>query len=139
MNTMTLNMSQGPAGVQQLRPDQHLIFTDSMGDCVSVIVLYNLDKRTFAYAEARGQHGNGGIDYVDFKTLLRGVPNNRENRIIVIPGTQHTSRYAQDHIKEFVKNATRMNHQLLTIKILTARSSAKIDRFGEVVFKELSQ
>jgi hypothetical protein len=129
---MKLQMSNGPTGVQNLPANDPTIVTGPMGDCVSVIVLYNLNG--VKYQNAKGQHGLGGVEVVHFPTLLAGVPDVATTQVIVIPGILQQSNYASGNIRERVHNAVRTIAGLVNVNIryVASCSNATVNRQGQL-------
>lgn len=83
---MVLNQQNSPNGpIQTLPGGQNDVETGSMGDCVSVVVLWNNVGGQFQ--NVRGYHGGGGFTNVNAAGLIAGVPNNAGTRIVACIGT----------------------------------------------------
>jgi hypothetical protein len=93
---------------QILPNNDNEIITGPMGDCVSVIVLYNLNAHN-VFQHARGYHGGGGLGNVNFASLFGGVPNVHTTRIIVVSGTLQTSQFAQQTNRETIRQEANDN------------------------------
>jgi hypothetical protein len=83
---MVLNQQNAPNGpIQTLPGGQNDVETGAMGDCVSVVVLWNNVGGQFQ--NVRGYHGGGGFGNVNVAGLIAGVPNNAGTRIVACIGT----------------------------------------------------
>jgi hypothetical protein len=87
---------------QTLDPNDNVIETGPMGDCVSVIVLARL--RDGRYQICRGSHGGGGIENVNFHDLLFNIPNDPETQIIMISGTGNWTPHRMDQNENILRN-----------------------------------
>ncbi|MEU7852374.1 hypothetical protein [Nonomuraea sp. NPDC049141] len=77
---MNLTQQSTPAPAQTLPAGDNEVITGAMGDCVSVIVLWNQVGPN--YQNVRGYHGSGGFQAIDFPSLFNAVPNAAGTRII---------------------------------------------------------
>jgi hypothetical protein len=71
---MVLTQQDVNGAAENLPAHEDTMITGPMGDCVSIVVLWN-----FAGARAgnvRGHHGSGGFGAVNLASLFAGVPNN---------------------------------------------------------------
>lgn len=128
---MQLNM-QGVTGAPQNLPlGQPDIVTGPMGDCVSVIVLYNYNAATNQYDNARGWHGLGGAQVINMAAMIAGVPNTPTTQVIVVPGTLQLSQYAIQQTMAHVQ-AGLGAHPNVNVRLVTGYSDVTIDRQGNV-------
>jgi hypothetical protein len=67
-----------------------------MGDCVSIIVLYNYNAVADSYDNARGCHGLGNAQVINMAAMLAGVPDLALTQVIIIPGSLQQSDYARE-------------------------------------------
>ena len=128
---MNLNMRGLDQGHQEIPQGDPVIVTTHMGDCVSVIVLYNYDPNSNRYLHARGKHGLGGIQAIDFAALLAGVPNTPPNQIITIPGSLQQSAFAMQMNMEYVREGLHAHRNLLN-RYVGNHPNARVDRQGNV-------
>lgn len=123
---------QGAGGFpQNLGAADPTIVTGPMGDCVSVIVLYNYNAGTNQYANARGWHGLGGAQVVNMAHMMAGVPNLALTQVIVIPGSLQQSNYARDQTMAHVQ-AGLAAHGLVNLRYIANCSNATVTRQGVV-------
>jgi hypothetical protein len=69
---------------QNLPKDDDVMDTGQMGDCVSIIILWN--KNLGTYRNVRGYHGGGGLGNINTKSLFADVPDGSGTLIIVCFG-----------------------------------------------------
>jgi hypothetical protein len=128
---MNLNM-QGAGGAPQNLPlGDNTIVTGQMGDCVSIIVLYNYNAATNQYLNARGWHGFGGAQVINMAAMLAAVPNVALTQVIVIPGTLQQSNYAMQQTTAHVQ-AGLGAHGNVNVTYAAARANATVDRQGVI-------
>jgi len=121
---MLLNMY---AGVPQNLPAwDNQVVTGEMGDCVSVIVLWNLAGTQ--YTNVRGWHGMGGIEAINFQNLLHGVPNHITTQIIVIASSMGTLGYLLMNVQTRIFAL----RPAANIRIVKNLSNARVNRQGFV-------
>jgi hypothetical protein len=126
---MQLNMSA--TSFQTLPANDNVVRTGPMGDCVSVIVLYNLVGTV--YRNVRGRHGFGGVENVDFAGILAGVPNAATSQVIVIPGSNQRGAVSLENIRTAIGNAiTRATLGAVTTRVVSGMSDANVDRQARV-------
>jgi len=131
-DSMNLAM-QGAHGMPQNLPGHdNLIVTGPMGDCVSVVVLYNYNGGNNQYGNARGWHGLGGIQVINMAAMLMGVPNNPMTQVIVIPGSLQQSNYARQQNLQYVQGALAGGHAAVNLRYIGGRSNATVNRQGQV-------
>jgi hypothetical protein len=128
---MNLNM-QGLGGAPQNLPahDNHIV-TGPMGDCVSIIVLYNYNLGMNRYVNARGWHGLGGAQVINMVAMLAGVPNVALTQVIIIPGSLQQSNYAQGQTMAHVQ-AGLGGHGNVNVRYVAGRSNATVNRQGVI-------
>ncbi|WP_283138836.1 hypothetical protein [Rhizohabitans arisaemae] len=78
---MQLTQQSTPAAAQDLPAADNTVVTGPMGDCVSVIVLWN-PNGAGQYQNVRGYHGSGGFQAINLPSLFAGVPNAVGTRIV---------------------------------------------------------
>ena len=124
-NANTYNAEPLPMGDNE-------VVTGHMGDCVSVIVLFNPNAMG-NYASVRGYHGGGGLGNVNYNSLFAGVPNLADTRIIMVSGSLQNSHFARNENQNELNNQ-RMNHGLgnAQVQYFHAMGNARIDRRGMV-------
>ena len=83
---MKLEMRKKPDLAQTLPDDDNRIDTGPMHSCVCVIVMWDYYATDRQHAEVRGFHGNGGIQAVNWKSLLDEVPNTADTRVWILCG-----------------------------------------------------
>jgi hypothetical protein len=128
---MNLNM-QGMAGAPQNLPAiDNTIVTGPMGDCVSIIVLYNYNAVANLYLNARGWHGLGGAQVINMVAMLAGVPNVALTQVIIIPGSLQQSNYARDATMAHVQ-AGLGGHGNVNVRYVAGRSNATVSRQGVI-------
>lgn len=98
--------------------------TGHMGDCVSVIVLWNLVGTR--YANVRGWHGMGGIEAIDFNTLFAGVPNQVLTQIIIIASNMGPTNYLLGNVQQRVHGL----RPLANIRVCKGFANARVNRSG---------
>lgn len=103
-----------------------------MGDCVSVIVLYNLDANN-VFQNAKGYHGGGGLGNVNFDSLFNNVPNVHTTMIVVVSGTLQNSAYAQQNNRLTIRQEAD-NHGLgnAYIQCCHAFGNTRVTRNGNI-------
>jgi hypothetical protein len=75
---------------QDLPFGDNVIDTGNMGDCVSVIVMWNwVGPRA---GNMRGFHGFGGIRAVNWTSLFANVPDNADALVIILAGPLNSQR-----------------------------------------------
>lgn len=128
---MNLNM-QGAGGMPQNLPGpDNTIVTGPMGDCVSVVVLYNYNAGLNRYGNGRGWHGLGGAQVVNMASMMAGVPNNAMTQVIIIPGSLQQSDYARQTNMQHV-TAGLAAHGMVNVRYVAGRSNATINRQAQV-------
>lgn len=128
MKLIQRNSRKFPAQLLPRGDDE--INTGPMTECVSVIVLCNHNGNR--YQQARGYHGGGGIENVNFDNLFRGIPNHQTTRIIVIAGLL---RYGLKDFRVFRKTIEKeinRHHLSLAAREYRLGSNVKVNRKGVV-------
>ena len=97
------------AMAQVLPANDNEIDTGYMGDCVSVVVLYNLGANN-VFQNAKGYHGGGGLGNVNFGSLFAGVPNLTTTMIVVVSGTLQGSKFSQQNNRETIRDEANNHH-----------------------------
>ncbi|MGC1297717.1 MAG: hypothetical protein WA869_22010 [Alloacidobacterium sp.] len=124
---MNLNM-QGAGGAPQNLPiGDNTIVTGPMGDCVSIIVLYNYNGATNRYLNGCGWHGLGGAQVINMGAMLGGVPNVALTQVIIIPGPLQSSDYARGQTMAHVQ-AGLGAHGNVNVRYISGRSNATVNR-----------
>jgi hypothetical protein len=59
---------------EDLPGNDDVMCTGSMGDCVSVVVLWNRNHDTTTFDNVRGYHGAGGFSEINLESLFHDVP-----------------------------------------------------------------
>ncbi|WP_437589771.1 hypothetical protein [Sorangium sp. So ce1000] len=113
-------------GVTNLPAHDHVMSTGHMGDCVTVIVLWNLAGTT--YQNVRGQHGLGGIEAIDFNALFNGVPDAVTTQVIVIASRMGSVSYLLDNVQGRIAG----QFALATIRVVKNASYASVNRHAMV-------
>lgn len=126
---LTMQLISGTA--QILPDDDEAIWTNYMGDCVSVIVAYNRDLVSDRFNNMKGFHGSGGIGNVNFDNLLAGVANETVTHIFIIPGIGNTF-YPYLGLED-AKDRIRITHPKATIIEIELCNSARVYRNGNIV------
>lgn len=129
MQLMQRNNPHAPAQILPAHDNQ--VLTGAMGDCVSVIVLYN--PVGGVYQNVRGYHGGGGLGNVNFNSLFNGVPNLPTTQIIMVSGTLQNSFYATTTNRDRMRQEA--NHAGLNNAHIHCRHgfpTATIDRHGNI-------
>ena len=128
---MNLNM-QGALGVPQNLPagDPNIV-TGPMGDCVSIIVLYNYNGALNQYTNARGWHGLGGAQVINMGAMMLGVPNAPLTQVIIIPGSLQQSAYARQQTMAHVQAGLAANGAV-NVRYIANKVNATVNRQGNV-------
>ncbi|GII93410.1 hypothetical protein [Sinosporangium siamense] len=107
---MQLTQQSTPAPAQNLPAGDNTMVTGPMGDCVSVVVLWNPDGNG-QYQNVRGYHGSGGFQAINLNSLFNAVPNVAATRVIGFFTTQSSSsndrQRFQDYCAANIANAVR--------------------------------
>lgn len=127
---MQLNMQNIGGVPQNLSGGDNTIVTGPMGDCVSVVVLWNFVGA--GYTHTRGWHGLGGVQAVDMAAMMAGVPNNVLTQVILIPGSLQQSNYARNSILEYVDNAIAGTHPAVMTRFVAGRSNVSVNRQSQI-------
>jgi len=103
------------------------MYTGSMSDCVSMIVLWN--PVGGVYTNVRGYHGGGGLPNVNWGSLFAGVANHATTQVYMISGFLQGSDYAQSQnvaaVNSEIVNAGLAN---VTVTFIHGVSGRSIDR-----------
>lgn len=124
---MNLLMQSAGGAPQNLPAGDNSISTGQMGDCVSVIVLYNYNLAQNRYLNGRGWHGLGGAQVVNMAAMMAGVPNVATTQVIIIPGSLQQSNFSRDNNLAHV-NAGLAAHGNINVRYVTGRSQATVNR-----------
>lgn len=127
---MKLDIRQSPQPAQDLPDHDDVVETCEMGACVSVVVLW--DKQGGSYQNVRGYHGGGGLEAVNFDSLLKGVPSAPSTQVFIIAGTDNKSDYGRKFINGLVKQEILGRLPHVAVRIYHMVSNAKVDRTGKV-------
>ena len=113
-------------GPENLPNNDGVMETGHMGDCVSVIVLWNLHG--IQYGNVRGWHGLGGIEAIDFAQLFQGVPDDILTQVIILASTMGGTQYLLGNVND------RGVHHLpaANIRVCKGFANAAVDRSGQV-------
>jgi hypothetical protein len=124
---------QGITGAAQNLPAiDNQVDTGPMGDCVSVVVLWNLNPANGQYQNVRGFHGSGGFGAVNMASLLNGVPNAAATQFIALLGTLASpASGSQDRGRVTAAHAAQL--PLSTLQIFQDHGSYTVSRNGAVV------
>ncbi|MEV3978574.1 hypothetical protein ACFYUV_26460 [Nonomuraea sp. NPDC003560] len=96
---MILTQQSTPAPAEDLPANQNVMITGPMGDCVSVVVLWN--QVAGAYQNVRGYHGSGGFQAINLPSLFAGVPNVAGTRIIGFFTVQSASSNDRQRFRDY--------------------------------------
>ena len=122
---------QGAGGNPQNLPAVDAnIFTGEMGDCVSVIVLYNYNQGLNSYTNGRGWHGLGGAQVIDMAAMMAGVPNSALTQVIVIPGLLQQTNFARGMTLAHVYAGLAAAHANVNVRYVAGRTQATVNRQG---------
>ena len=108
-NMQLIQRNNAGFAAQVLPAIDNQITTGAMGDCVSIVVLYNRNPATGRYADAMGYHGGGGLGNVNFVSLFAGVPNAATTLIIVVSGTLQGSFFAIQNNRDTARQEANLN------------------------------
>ncbi|SDG47458.1 hypothetical protein SAMN05421505_104278 [Sinosporangium album] len=97
---MQLTQQSTPAPAQDLPGGDNTVITGPMGDCVSVVVLWNPDGNG-RYQSVRGYHGSGGFQAINLPSLFNAVPNVVATRIIGFFTTQSLSSNDRQRFQDY--------------------------------------
>jgi hypothetical protein len=97
-------MQEANGTAEQLPFGDDWLDTGDMGDCVSIVVLWDWDDEAQLYEEVWGYHGYGGFDAVNLDSLLDGVPNDENTLVVALLGTL-ASESAGSNDRERVEEA----------------------------------
>ena len=121
---------QGPGGAPQNLPaNDNVIYTGPMGDCVSIIILYNYDAVNNRYLNGRGWHGWGGAQVINMAAMMAGVANVTTTQVIIIPGSLQQSDFARQQNMAHV-NAGLAAHGNVNVRYITGRNQATVNMQG---------
>lgn len=81
---MKLRMQSSGGQAENLPAHDNIMNTGSMGDCVSIVVLWNFVGGNAT--NVRGYHGFGGLGAINMNSLFAGVPNNNATTVRCIFG-----------------------------------------------------
>lgn len=110
---------------ENLPDDYDVMVTGSMGECVSVIVLWGRDGNR--YRHVRGYHGFGGIAAVDTQSLFEGVPDDEGTLAVICRSpTSSDSEFATGELNECQAHLP----HAIWVRYKNA-SNYQIDRAGE--------
>ncbi len=128
---MVLTMGGDYGLAQDLRVGADEVDTGPMGDCVSIVLLWNCEPTTGPYQNVRGFHGAGGFGAINLGSLFANVPDAAETRMIACLGP-NASPSAGSQDADNVATAHRdwlVNAQL---EIFADHSQYIVDRNGTV-------
>lgn len=97
-----------------------------MGDCVSVVVRWNLAG--VRYDSVRGWHGMGGIGAIDFNQSFAGVPNQGTTQVIVVASNMGSVSYLLDEVSQRITG----HLNAANIRVCKGFSNERITRSGQV-------
>ena len=117
-------------GAQDLPADDDVMITGQMGDCVSVIVLFNCVDGT--YRNIRGWHGLGGSRSINMKQMMRKVPNETATQVLVIPGRLQQSEYAMMQNLRHVRKVKKHGYENISIRYIENIFCGAVNRQGVV-------
>lgn len=116
-------------GPEDLPDHDNEMITGEMGDCVSTIVLWSHDGRT--YKDVRGWHGMGGLEAINFTDLFQDVPNTSTTLVLVIGGSISGSKEQVETLKSRVQKVVKPHLGAATFKIITGHSNVGVNRQGQ--------
>ncbi|MET8755434.1 hypothetical protein ABZW32_35835 [Streptomyces sp. NPDC004667] len=95
---MELTMQYAEGEAEDLPADDEEITTGYMGDCVSIIVAWDVNDGR--YANMRGFHGSGAFGNINLDSLFSGVPLTRETRVFICMGSlSRSNQYEHQRIE----------------------------------------
>jgi hypothetical protein len=129
---MKLVMRNSDQAAQTLPANESVIETGSMGDCVSVIVMWGYELGT--YKNMRGFHGSGGIRAVNWGSLFNGMADERATAIYILagPGNSQNDWSLEDAMSDARAAAPRKAQFFIWHGI----TSAAINRQGQAEYCE---
>lgn len=101
---MQLSMQQAGGHAEDLPENDDVMSTGQMGDCFSIVVLWNYDLDTQTYRNVRGYHGWGGFQHVNLDSLFDGVPDGEGTLIYGFIGTTATASRDSNRFYEAISN-----------------------------------
>ncbi|WP_049560093.1 hypothetical protein [Nonomuraea sp. SBT364] len=122
---MILQQRSDPQPAQDLGAADDTVITGPMGDCVSVVVLWN--QVGGRYQNVRGYHGSGGFQAINLPSLFHQVPNNAGTSVIGFFTTQSLS---SNDRQRFVDYCTQ-NFPLARSTVAQGGGNYRVDRTGE--------
>ncbi len=124
---MRLSM-QGSSGTPETLPDgDNEVDTGAMGDCVSLVLLWN--RQDGLYQHVRGYHGYGGFGAINLRDLLNGVPNDSDTLVIACFGSLSSSS-AGSRDPERVREALQQDLGSATVQMFENQGSYTVSRDG---------
>ncbi len=126
---MILRMQNNNGRAEVLPIGDNRLETGPMGDCVSAVVLADRDANG-RYAIVRGFHGAGGVENINFNSLLANLPANGVV-LHIFAGSFQRSPYALKQITKIVDGAITSNG-INVVPVIHQYSNAEIDRLGNI-------
>jgi hypothetical protein len=131
---MELQMRQSTEGAQDLGEFDDVIETGFMGACVSVIIGWTPNDAG-EMDNMRGFHGAGGIGGVNFRALLRDVPNHESTKVWTMSGADNNTLYSIEANRTTILREvrTRVGNAVIQIRSIHDARNARVFRNGNVV------
>ncbi len=123
---MQLRMQSVSGQSENLPANDDVMDTGHMGDCVSIVVMWNL--RGSSYLNVRGFHGFGGLGAINMESVFHDVPDNGRTVVHCFFGSLAREgsdlRNAKPAIRSHVRRARVHYH--------VTYPNARVKRTGEV-------
>ncbi|MEU4570905.1 hypothetical protein [Nonomuraea sp. NPDC023979] len=121
---MILQQRSTPDPAQDLPAGDNTVITGPMGDCVSVVVLWN--QAHGQYQNVRGYHGSGGFQAINLPSLFNAVPNAAGTRIIAFFTAQSLSSNDRQRFLDYCAT----NYPAAQAVVAQGGGNYRVDRTG---------
>jgi hypothetical protein len=131
---MELTMQSKNGKPENLPSNDAFMTTGSMGDCVSLIVVFGYDLNTHSYKNVRGWHGLGGASAIEMNAMFKDVPNSPMTKVLILPGSLQQSKTAKKSSMEYVLQGIVSNAKTsVTVKYVEFNwKNFRVDRHAQV-------
>jgi hypothetical protein len=109
--------------------------TGRMGDCVSIVVLWQRKKGRFwqrkkgRYEKIRGFHGDGGYQAINHDSLFKNVPDGKDTLIIACFGRSSSPGFGSTNLVQ-TEEEVKARYPASKLKTMEGGSNYLIDREG---------
>ncbi len=117
---------------QHLPEGDNIIDTDYMGDCMSALVF--TDEHEGTYRDVRGYHGLGGLEVVNWHSLLANITVLQPMRLHIVGPGAPCSEFRREQTEELVDEALKA-HGLRAVEVIYHYECSRMvfDRTGNEV------